>query len=117
MAACISNRVARSSFASSVVGNQATQSGGGAYVEAANATLEQFGGTFGGNLAIDGAGVFVQSGQFKQTGGVIYGNAASNWGGGLLIGGGGIIRTLARSDHQQQCAERGRWCVCGCRHR
>ena len=79
--------------ANSVVGNQATQSGGGAYVEAANATLEQFGGTFGGNLAIDGAGVFVQSGQFKQTGGVIYGNVASNWGGGLLIGSGGTIRT------------------------
>ncbi len=82
-------------FDSSVTGNQAMQSGGGAYVEAANSALEQFGGTFGGNQAIDGAGVFVQAGQFKQTGGVIYGNTASNWGGGLLIGGGGTIRTLA----------------------
>ncbi len=82
-------------FDSSVTGNQAMQSGGGAYVEAANAVLEQLGGTFGGNQAIDGAGVFVQSGQFKQTGGVIYGNTASNWGGGMLIGSGGTIQTLA----------------------
>lgn len=80
---------------SSVTGNQAMQSGGGAYVEAANAVLEQLGGTFGGNRAVDGAGVFVQSGQFKQTGGVIYGNTASNWGGGMLIGSGGTIRMLA----------------------
>jgi predicted outer membrane repeat protein len=82
-------------FNSSVVGNQATQSGGGAYVKATNATLEQFGGTFGGNLAIDGAGVFVQEGLFKQNGGVIYGNVASNLGGGMLIGSGGTIQTLA----------------------
>jgi predicted outer membrane repeat protein len=80
-------------FNSSVVGNQARQSGGGAYVEAANATLEQIGGAFGGNLAIDGAGVFVQEGQFKASGGVLYGNRATNFGGGLLVGSGGSIRT------------------------
>ena len=50
---------------------------------------------------IDGAGVFVQSGQFKQSGGVIYGNTASNWGGGMLIGSGGTIKTQPRPDHQQ----------------
>ena len=78
---------------STVAGNTAVQSGGGAYVEQPNATLEQWGGSFEGNTAVDGAGVFVQNGLFQQNGGVIFGNSASNWGGGLLIGSGGEAQT------------------------
>jgi hypothetical protein len=78
---------------STVVGNVAAQSGGGAYVESLSAVLEQIGGAFGGNVAVDGAGVFVQEGLFQASGGVIYGNQATNWGGGMLIGSGGAIKT------------------------
>ena len=77
-----------------ITGNQATQSGGGAYVESTNAVLEQIGGAFVANRAKDGAGVFVQSGQFKQISGTIYNNNASHWGGGMLIGSGGTIKTI-----------------------
>lgn len=76
-------------------GNAATQSGGGAYVVEPTAILEQFGGMLAYNTAKDGAGVFVQSGQFQQNGGVIFNNFASNWGGGMLIGSGGSIKLLA----------------------
>ena len=76
-----------------VANNHAAQSGGGAYVVEPAAVLEQIGGTIQNNTAIDGAGVFVQSGQFRQTGGLILNNLATNWGGGLLIGSGGKIRT------------------------
>ncbi|HTP06708.1 MAG TPA: choice-of-anchor Q domain-containing protein [Anaerolineae bacterium] len=78
-----------------VMNNNATQSGGGAYVVEPTAELEQIGGVIANNTAADGAGVFVQSGQFQQSGGLIFNNVASNWGGGLLIGSGGSIRLSA----------------------
>jgi predicted outer membrane repeat protein len=80
-------------ISSSIMLNQAQQSGGGVYVESSAATLEQIGGAITSNQAVDGAGVFVQSGQFKQTGGAISNNTALHWGGGLLVGSGGVIKS------------------------
>ncbi len=78
-----------------VANNYATQSGGGAYVVEPTAVLEQIGGAILNNTAIDGAGVFVQSGQFRQNSGVILNNTATHWGGGLLVGSGGTIQALS----------------------
>jgi hypothetical protein len=76
-----------------IANNHANQSGGGVYVVEPATVLEQLGGAIQDNTAIDGAGVFVQSGQFRQNGGVILRNTATRWGGGLLVGSGGSIRT------------------------
>jgi predicted outer membrane repeat protein len=75
-----------------IANNHAVQSGGGAYIVEPTAVLEQIGGVIGNNTAKDGAGVFVQNGEFRQSGGLIFNNTASNWGGGVLIGSGGSVK-------------------------
>ncbi len=64
-----------------VIGN----SGGGVYVADQLAIFQQDDGAIAFNSAMDGAGVFVQDGQFIQNGGEISDNTAANWGGGLLV--------------------------------
>ncbi len=86
-------RAARRLIDSTVVGNQATTIGRRRLRGNGGPCSNRLAESFVANRAIDGAGVFVQSGLFKQTGGMIYNNVASNWGGGMLIGSGGTIWT------------------------
>ncbi len=68
-----------------IEGNDANTSGGGVYAESINALLYQTGGSILRNSSNDGAGVFVQDGQFNQTSGDVFENTALNWGGGVLV--------------------------------
>jgi predicted outer membrane repeat protein/parallel beta-helix repeat protein len=74
-------------FGGSINDNQAYVSGGGVYIEQGNAAMHKPNGVIAHNQAYDGAGVFVQDGQFDQTGGDVFNNVASNWGGGVLAAG------------------------------
>ena len=69
--------------------NEALQSGGGLYIAQSGVVVEHPGGSVENNLAVDGAGVFVQDGSYRPVSLPIVNNQASNWGGGLIVGGTG----------------------------
>lgn len=87
--------------------NTAWQSGGGAYVQPVSATLDVQRGAFVDNDAVDGAGVFVQEGQFEATGTEFAANIASGWGGAVIVGGTGQARLNAAQVHHNSAMTGG----------
>lgn len=86
--------------------NRAGQSGGGLYVEQTGTVVQQAGGSVADNQAVDGAGVFVQNGRYHPISLAIANNNATNWGGGVIVGGtGGAL--LEMTDVYSNQADRG----------
>ena len=68
-----------------ISGNVASAFGGGAYLSSPGATLTQLGGSIQSNTAPDGGGVKITDGQFTLWVGQVSQNAATGFGGGVLL--------------------------------